>query len=124
MSSGAMSESIKKLHVEATVNFAINHIPSVDEETLLRYLELVNVTGNFGSISKDQLVAKMGQVVRYIPDACEQSLYTLGDLLELPLPPKTAQAQSEPDHHHDKIVGMINPMPKRETMRSAAGWQH
>lgn len=123
MSSGAMSDSIKKLHVEATVNFAINNIPGVDEETLLRFLELVNVTGNFGSIRKEHLVAKMGQVMRYIPDACEQSLHTLGDLLDLPLP-QTTQMQPEPDHRHGKIVGMINPVPERNTMRSAAGWQH
>ncbi len=44
------TEGIKKLHIEATVLFAIEHIPTVDEVTLTKFLELVNATGNFPAI--------------------------------------------------------------------------
>ncbi len=117
----ATAVEIKKLHVEATVNFAINHIPSVDEDTLVKYLELVNVTGNFGSISKEQLAMKMLLIMKHIPNACEQSLRTLGELLEIPFP--LDEAMLSAPVKNGKIVGSIAPAAQ-PAQRSAAGWSH
>lgn len=117
----AIAVEIKKLHVEATVNFAINYIPSIDEETLVKYLELVNVTGNFGSVSKEQLALKMLLIMRHIPNACEQSLRTLGELLEIPFP--LDETMYSIPTKNGKIVGSITPV-SQPAQRSAAGWSH
>ena len=74
-------KKIKKLYVETTVMFAIESIPTVDEYTLQKFLELVNATGNFGFISEEQLVEKMKQIQKYIPNACGYSLLTVAELL-------------------------------------------
>lgn len=119
MTNGTRSaNSIKKLHVEAIVEFAINHIPSVDADTLLKYLELINANGNFGLISQEQLTAKMMLIMKYIPDACEESLRTLGELLEVPFP--SAAEQEQPPSKNEKVVGTITPLPERPPMRPAA----
>ena len=120
MNSAAAVE-VKKLHVEATVDFAINHIPSVDQETLVKYLELVNVTGNFGSISKEQLALKMLLIMKHIPNACEQSLRIVGELLDIPFPLDETM-QSVPAKN-GKVVGSIAPVAQ-PAQRSAAGWAH
>ncbi len=87
------SNEVKKLYVEATVNFAVNHIPNVDQRTLEQFLELVNVTGNFGTVNRQQICEKMQLIAKHIPNACVQSLTTLGELLdvEFPKPVKIAQ---------------------------------
>ena len=46
-------------------------------------MELVNANGNFGTISHEQILRKMDQVLKYIPNACGQSLLILMDLLEI-----------------------------------------
>ena len=120
MSSG--TDAIKKLHVEATANFAISHIPTVDEDTLVKFVELVNITGNFGSISKEQLAFKMNQILTYIPDACEQTLRTVGDLLEVPFPYDALSGQIHLEN--GKVVGTISPLSERASMPSAASWAH
>lgn len=74
---------IKKLYLEEMVLFAVNNIPQVDPATLEHFLELVNVDGNFGTISHEQILRKMRQVLKYIPDACGQSFLILMDLLEI-----------------------------------------
>ena len=74
---------IKKYHNEETVNFAINHIPEVDQATLERFLELVYTSGNFGSISLDQISQKMRLTLKYVPGACSCSLLILIELLGL-----------------------------------------
>ena len=117
----ATNNTIKKLHIEAMVNFAINHIPNVDEATLLKYLELVNVTGNFGSISREQLTGKMLLIMKHIPDACEHSLRTLGELLEVPFPIDTEDVREQAKN--GKVVGAIAPH-ERSPMRPAASWSH
>jgi hypothetical protein len=63
-----------------------SNISQVDEATLERFLELVNTTGNFGSISEKQLVHKMDLLKKHVPDTCEYSLRALAELLGIHLP--------------------------------------
>ena len=76
---------IKKLYVTETVLFAINHIPTVDQPTLKRFLELINATGTFGLMSEEQVLHKMRLTLKYIPNACPHSLLVVADLLEIPI---------------------------------------
>jgi hypothetical protein len=80
---------IKKLHVKATVEFAINNIPGVDQNTLEKFLDLVNATGNFGPINEDEIIEKMNLIMKYIPGACGRSLLTVAELLDIRLPQPT-----------------------------------
>lgn len=82
-------KTIKKQHVEAAILFAIDNIPGIDEDTLQKFLEFVNVTGNFGSISQEELLEKMRLIRKYIPGSCGYSLLTLAELLEMDLPVST-----------------------------------
>ena len=82
-SAAASTNEIKKHHLEEMVLFAINNIPDIDPVTLERFMELVNTGGNFGKISHKQILRKMHQVLKYIPNACGQSLLILMDLLEI-----------------------------------------
>ena len=75
------SQVINKRDVAATVLFAINNIPAADEDTLVRFLELVNATGNFGPVSHQELIEKMILLKKYIPDTCDYSLLALSELL-------------------------------------------
>jgi len=79
-----MERTIKKLELKETVLFAINHIPQVNKATLEKFLELVNATGTFGAMSHEQILKKMALTLKYIPNACPQSLLILADLLEIP----------------------------------------
>lgn len=74
---------IKKRQVEEMVLFVINHVPQADSVTLKRFLELVNAGGSFGVISHEQILRKMGLVLKYIPNASVPSLLVLMDLLEI-----------------------------------------
>ena len=78
--------SIKKLHVKTTVEFAINNIPDVDQDTLEKFLELINATGNFGPISEAEIIEKMNLIMKYIPGACGRSLLTVAELLDIRFP--------------------------------------
>ena len=78
--------TIKKLHIETAAIFAINNIPGVDEDTLQKFVELINVTGNFGAICEVELLEKMRFFRKYIPKACGYSLYVLTELLEIASP--------------------------------------
>jgi hypothetical protein len=80
----AMENTIKKIEVKETILFAINHIPQVDKPTLEKFLELMNATGTFGTMTHEQLLRKMALTLKYVPDACPQSLLILVDLLEIP----------------------------------------
>ena len=77
---------IKKLHLQEVVLFAINYIPQADTRTLKLFLELVNAGGTFGAISQEQILKKMQQVLRYVPDASVSSLLIVLDLLEIKSP--------------------------------------
>jgi len=75
--------SIKKLHIETAAMFAVKHIPGIDEDTLNKFVELVNVTGNFGSMCEEELLEKMRLFRKYVPKSCGYSLYILAELLEI-----------------------------------------
>ena len=76
-------QKIDKRQVEAAVLFAIKHVPHVDEATLEQFLELVNITGNFGQISDRQILRAMTLLTRLVPDVCTYSLATLVELLDI-----------------------------------------
>lgn len=80
---GLKPNEVKKLHLEEVVLFAINNIPQADSTTLKQFLELVSAGGTFGTISHEQIVRKMEQILRYVPGACVPSLLILLDLLEI-----------------------------------------
>jgi hypothetical protein len=61
------------------------NIPEVDRTTLEKFLELVNATGTFGTMTQEQLLNKMRLTLRYVPNASRSSLLVLADLLEIPL---------------------------------------
>ena len=90
---------IQKRHVAATVQFAVNNIPQVDGATLEKFLELVNVDGNYGSITTGELVKKMSLLKKYIPATCDDSLIILTELLGI-YRPTTA------DNRHVSIFAM------------------
>ena len=78
--------TIKKRHIEAAVLFAINNIPHIDSTTLEKFVELVDVNGNFGSVSDQQIVQKMILLVKHVPSVCGYSLLTLAELLGICVP--------------------------------------
>ena len=86
----AQQDGFKKLQIADTIAFAIKNIPSVDERTLQTFLELINVTGTFGNITHEQVVNRIRQVLKYVPDACPRSLLIMADLLELKTAPSAA----------------------------------
>jgi len=77
---------IKKLHVQATVEFAINSIPGIDRNTLEKFSELINATGNFGPVSEAEILDKMSLIMKYIPGACARSLLVVAELLDIRFP--------------------------------------
>jgi len=91
-----MSIKIEKLHIKETVSFAITNIPHVDKTTLEKLIELVYTNGNYGTISDEQLVSKMRLTLKYIPEACMDSLFVLADLLEIPMRPELYQLELSP----------------------------
>lgn len=77
---------ISKRQIADAVQFAMNTLPQLDTDTLEKFLRLVNVGGTHGSLSADALLRKMRLALRYVPNACPQSLLVLAELLELDLP--------------------------------------
>jgi hypothetical protein len=73
----------KKLQIADTVAFAIENIPSIDERTLEKFLQLIQTTGTFGVMTPEQIANKMRLTLKYIPDACPHSLLVIAELLEL-----------------------------------------
>ena len=101
---------LKKLQIKETVLFAINNIPDVDQATLEKFLESVNATGTFGSMSHEQIVTKMRLTLKYIPNACPHSFLILADLLEIPPPlPLPSHPLSLPTAHNGSQAGFITP---------------
>jgi hypothetical protein len=76
-------KEIKKLKLEEVVLFAINHVPQADPTTLKQFLELVNAGGTFGTITHEQILKTMRQVLKYVPHASIRSFMILIDLLEI-----------------------------------------
>jgi len=112
----AQTQQISKLQIEEMVTFTIKNIPQCDPPTLKRFLELVNAGGTFGSMSQEQVLRKMQQVVRYIPGACAQSLLILLDLLDLKPARQLALAAPQPE----PAAGQHLPFLFVETAREAA----
>ena len=118
----ATTNQVKKLHLEAVVLFAINNIPQVEPNTLKRFLELVNADGSFGTISHDQILTKMSQVRKYIPESCARSLLILMDLLEISppehflLPPARAQLPNS-DRGQTKAIPLVLETPEQVALR-------
>ena len=71
------ANEIKKLRLEEVVLFAINNVPQADTRTLKLFLKLVNAGGSFGTISHGQILKKMHQLLKYVPDASHSSLLIL-----------------------------------------------
>lgn len=90
MRNGTAVNEIKKLHLQEVVLFAMNHIPQADPRTLKLFLELVNAGGSFGAISHEEIMLKMQQVMRYVPNARATSLLILLDLLQIKPPARPA----------------------------------
>ena len=67
-----------------------NHIPQIDPLTLKLFLMLVKVGGDAGLISHEQLLQKMHQLLKHIPDTCPQTMLVLIDLLEIKPPRRLA----------------------------------
>ncbi len=82
----SIEQKIKKQHIKTTANFAIQHIPQVDQATLTKLVDLINISGNFNTITNQQLLQKMSLLVHLIPETCQYSLYTLTELLGISLP--------------------------------------
>lgn len=96
---GVITENgFKKLHVAETVAFAIENIPTVNKETLEKFLQLVHTTGTAGCITPEQIVNKMRLTMKYIPNACPYSLMVLAELLELKTPALSKHASHLSPH--------------------------
>jgi len=86
MGKAGIGKTIKKRHIEAAVLFAVNHIPQVDPITLEKFLELIDINGNFGAVSDRQLLQTMTLLIKHVPSACGHSLLTLAELLDVCVP--------------------------------------
>ena len=74
---------IKREKVEAAVTFAAQNIPGVDKATLHKFLEFVNTSNDFGTVTTHELLEKMRLLRKYIPNSCEYSLMMVAELLDL-----------------------------------------
>ena len=111
------ANKIKKLQVQATIEFAIANIPGADRNTLEKLSELINATGNFGPISEAEIIAKMNLILKYIPGASEWSLRAVAELLNIQFPQPAAVVQQPK-------MGMIMPTPLVEPSFAQAARLH
>ena len=74
---------ISKRYIKDTALFAITHIPQIDEDTLLKFIDLINITGNFNAITDKQLLRKMSLLANLVPGTCRYSLCKLVELLDV-----------------------------------------
>ena len=81
MVSNQSEHNIDKRHIKAMAIFAIEYIPHVDEATLTKLVDLINITGNFNAISDRQLLRKMSLLISLVPGTCRHTLLTLIELL-------------------------------------------
>jgi hypothetical protein len=90
--SRSVTDKIDKKQVATIAIFAMNNIQGVDEFTLKKFLELMNTTGAFGSITVEQLIEVVRLTMKYIPGSCVHSLDVLIEILnaQLSLPLKSS----------------------------------
>jgi hypothetical protein len=81
---------IDKKQINALTVFAIHNIPGTDAFTLNKFLELINTTGSFGSITLEQLKEAMRLTLKYVPHTCAPSLLIVVELLRVHLPAQLA----------------------------------
>ncbi len=82
----SLDYKIDKKYITARITFAIRNIPDIDQFTLEKLIELLNTTGNSGSLGAEQLLAEMQIMKKYLPGTCGRTLLILLDLLEPGLP--------------------------------------
>jgi hypothetical protein len=80
---GQTEKEISKRYIKDTALFAIDHIPRVDEHTLMKFIDLINITGNFNAITDKQLLRKMSLLIHFVPGTCRFSLCKLVELLDI-----------------------------------------
>lgn len=80
------ARKIDKKHIATAIIFAVKYIPHTDAATLNKFLELVNLTGSFGWITDQQLLAQIRLMMKYVPGTCEDSLLTMVELLDVGAP--------------------------------------
>ena len=80
------ARKIDKKHIATVIIFAIKYIPNTDAATLNIFLELVNLTGSFGWITDQQLLAQIRLMMKYVPGTCGDSLLTMIELLDVCVP--------------------------------------
>lgn len=78
---------IDKKHLSAMTIFAVHNVPNTDQFTLHKFLELMNTTGSFGSITIEQIIAIMHWMLKNLPDTHKNSLLILIELLSAWLSP-------------------------------------
>ncbi len=81
MLSNQSNNNIDKRHIKATALFALEYAPHIDEATLIKLVDLINITGNFNAISDKQLLRKMSLLISFVPGTCRHTLLTLIELL-------------------------------------------
>jgi hypothetical protein len=89
------THKIDKKYITALTIFAINNIPDIDEFTLKKFLELMNTTGSFGTITDEQLIEVMSLIMKYVPGTCIHSLCVLVDLLGIYSLPLKGKCQAD-----------------------------
>jgi hypothetical protein len=114
----SLANGIKKLQVQATIEFAISNIPGADRNTLEKLSDLINATGNFGPISEAEIIAKMNLILKYIPGASEWALRAVAELLNIHFP-QPAAAVAQPQK-----MGVIVPTPLVEPSFAQAARLH
>jgi len=101
------------LYVKQIILFALDNIPQADENTLKNFLQLVNATGSFNSLSHKEILHRMDIVLKYVPDTCPHSFAILVELLDIPLSsseklvyyPQTKPIFHMPvDYHHNSLA--------------------
>lgn len=74
---------LSKYEVRKMVNFALTHLPQLDEATLQNFLGRIDANHTSGRISPRMLTQHLQHTRRYYSDACSYTLQILADLLDV-----------------------------------------
>lgn len=80
------AHKIDKKQISAMATFVMTNVPKTDEYTLKKFLELMNTTGLYGTITWTQLRQTIQLTKKYVPNTCDYSLNVLIDLLGVYFP--------------------------------------